>query len=125
MRPLAIALAAALTGAAGPARAAPAVTLNGVPIDGATGQRIENATVVIDEKGAVHIEAAGYAVKTPAVPGARPPAPAAIEPRPATGSSPGGTSWSPSTPRRGPRSTWPSSSTPSGSGRSRRSSRRW
>lgn len=80
MRPLAIALAAALTGAAGPARAAPAVTLNGVPIDGATGQRIENATVVIDEKGAVHIEAAGYAVKTPAVPGARPPAPAAIEP---------------------------------------------
>lgn len=71
MRPLAIALVAALICAAGPARAAPAITLNGVPIDGATGQRIENATVVIDEQGAVHIQAAGYAVKTPAVPGAR------------------------------------------------------
>jgi hypothetical protein len=63
MRPLALALAVAVTGVAGPARAAPALTLNGVSIDGATGQRFENATVIIDEKGGVHIQAVGYAVK--------------------------------------------------------------
>jgi hypothetical protein len=64
MRPLAICLAAAVLAAAGrAAAAAPSVTLNGVAIDGATNQRFENCTVVIDENGAVHIEAKGYAVK--------------------------------------------------------------
>jgi hypothetical protein len=33
-----------------------------VKIDGVTGQRFENCTVVIDEQGNVHIEAKGYAV---------------------------------------------------------------
>lgn len=60
MRPLALALAAAL---AGPALAAPEITLNGVPIDGATGQRIEHATVVIDDRGDVHIQADGYVAR--------------------------------------------------------------
>ncbi|MFY3745153.1 hypothetical protein ACOQFB_14665 [Anaeromyxobacter sp. Red801] len=63
MRPPALALAAALAGAAGPAFAGPAITLNGVPIDGATGQRFEGATVVIDDRGDVHIEARGYAAR--------------------------------------------------------------
>lgn len=64
MRPLALPLAAALLGAAGPAAAAPSVTLNGVAIDGVTEQRFENCTVVIDEKGDIHIQAKGYAVRT-------------------------------------------------------------
>jgi hypothetical protein len=63
MRPLALALLAAFAGAAGTAAATPSLTLNGVPIDGVTSQRFENATVVIDEKGDVHIEAKGYAVR--------------------------------------------------------------
>ena len=63
MRPLALVLAAAALVAAAPAAAAPSVTLNGVDADGITGQRFENCTVVIDEKGNVHIEAKGYAVK--------------------------------------------------------------
>lgn len=48
---------------AGPAAAGPQLTLNGVSIDGATDQRFENATVVIDAAGNVHITARGYAVK--------------------------------------------------------------
>jgi hypothetical protein len=63
MRPLALAIAAALLGAAGPAAAAPAITLNGVPIDGVTSQRFDNCTVVIDDKGNLDIQARGYAVK--------------------------------------------------------------
>jgi hypothetical protein len=63
MRPLALAIAAALLGAAGSAAAAPAITLNGVPIDGVTSQRFDNCTVVIDEKGNLDIQAKGYAVK--------------------------------------------------------------
>lgn len=63
MRPPALALAAALAGAAGPASAGPAITLNGVSIDGATGQRFEGATVTIDDRGDVHIEAKGYAAR--------------------------------------------------------------
>ncbi|HZZ84666.1 MAG TPA: hypothetical protein VFE30_09025 [Anaeromyxobacteraceae bacterium] len=56
-------LAAALLGAT--SQGAPAaITLNGVDIAGVTSQRFENATVVIDEKGAVHIEAKGYSVRT-------------------------------------------------------------
>src|SRR6266545_3207373 len=64
MRPLVLRLATALLTAAGPADAAPSITLNGVAIDGATSQKFENCTVVIDEKGDVHIQAKGYAVKT-------------------------------------------------------------
>jgi len=63
MRPLPLALAAVALAAAVPAVARPSVTLNGVAIDGVTGQRIENATVVIDAQGNVHIEAKGYAVR--------------------------------------------------------------
>jgi hypothetical protein len=63
MRPLASIVALALAGGAVPASAA-SVTLNGVNIDGVTGQRFENCTVTIDAKGDVHIEAKGYAVKT-------------------------------------------------------------
>jgi hypothetical protein len=62
MRPL-LPLVAALLGAAGPALAGPALTLNGVAIDGITSQRFDNCTVVIDERGNVHIEAKGYAVR--------------------------------------------------------------
>lgn len=62
MRPLALLLAAAVLCVARPTLAA-SVTLNGVNIDGATGQRFENCTVVIDAQGNVHIEAKGYAVK--------------------------------------------------------------
>jgi len=69
MRRSALALAAAASLAATPAAAGPSVTLNGVNIDGVTDQRFENATVVIDARGNVHIEAKGYAVQT--APGAR------------------------------------------------------
>jgi hypothetical protein len=62
MRPLAPCVAAALLAAAAPAAAGPSITLNGVKIDGVTGQRFDNCTVVIDENGDVHIEAKGYAV---------------------------------------------------------------
>lgn len=36
------------------------VYLNGVKIDGVTGQKFEKATVIIDDKGNVHIDAPGY-----------------------------------------------------------------
>jgi hypothetical protein len=62
MRPLALVLAAAVA-SIGSARASPAVTLNGVPIDGVTSQKFENCTVVIDAQGNIHIEAKGYAVR--------------------------------------------------------------
>ena len=68
MRTLALALAAAL---AAPALASPGLTLNGVPIDGVTGQRIENATVVIDERGDVHIQADGWVARGAASPALR------------------------------------------------------
>jgi hypothetical protein len=74
MRRLPLLLAAAIAAGAAPAAARPSVTLNGVNIDGVTGQRFENCTVVIDANGDVHIEAKGYAVQG-AEP-ARPPAPA-------------------------------------------------
>ncbi|HSN92360.1 MAG TPA: hypothetical protein VLS93_14105 [Anaeromyxobacteraceae bacterium] len=84
MRKSALALAAAAGLLATPAAAGPSVTLNGVSIDGVTDQRFENATVVIDARGNVHIEAKGYAVQ--AAPGTRAPpaAPAARVPQPAT-----------------------------------------
>jgi hypothetical protein len=92
MRALALLVAAALAGAATPARAAPSVTLNGVNIDGVTGQRFENCTVVIDAQGNVHIEAKGYAVKgATEVPRASPPPARAPEqaPRAAPAAAPG------------------------------------
>lgn len=52
-------LAAAI--ASGPAQAA--VFLNGVNIDGVTGQTFENCTVTIDDKGNVLIVAKGYEVQ--------------------------------------------------------------
>jgi hypothetical protein len=52
------------------------VTLNGVNIDGVTAQTFESCTVVIDEKGDIHIQAKGYAVKSP---GGEPP-PRAAQP---------------------------------------------
>lgn len=78
MRPLAAALAVAVLGAASQAFAAPSVTLNGVNIDGVKGQKFENCTVVIDDRGDIHIQAKGYAVKG-AEPGAAP-GPAAVTP---------------------------------------------
>src|SRR5512133_823644 len=75
MRALALLLAAGLAGAATPAAGAPSVTLNGVNIDGVTGQRFENCTVVIDERGNVHITAKGYAVKPLGEDGATRPGP--------------------------------------------------
>ena len=54
----------ALLGAAGPAAAAPSITLNGIDIDGVTNERFENCTVTIDDKGNVNIQAKGYAVRT-------------------------------------------------------------
>jgi hypothetical protein len=69
MRLLALTPALAALLLAGPAAAGPVITLNGVGIDGATDQRFENATVVIDAAGNVHITARGYAVKgEPAAP---------------------------------------------------------
>lgn len=86
MRPLAAALAFAVLCAAPPASAAPSVTLNGVNIDGVKGQKFENCTVVIDEKGDIHIQAKGYAVKgaqaAPAQGGAASPPVPAGEARP-------------------------------------------
>jgi hypothetical protein len=76
MRPLALVLAAAVASTAGVARGSPSVTLNGVPIDGVTGQKFENCTVVIDAQGNIHIEAKGYAVRG-AAPSNGPGAPAA------------------------------------------------
>jgi hypothetical protein len=77
MRALAPLLAAALAAAAAPASAGPALTLNGVAIDGITSQRFENCTVTIDERGNVHIEAKGYAVREVGAP-ARAVTPAAL-----------------------------------------------
>jgi hypothetical protein len=61
MRQLGTLLAAAVACAAAPASAA--VYLNGINIDGVTGQRFDNCTVTIDDRGNVRIEAKGYAVK--------------------------------------------------------------
>lgn len=57
-------LAVALFSAAAPAPGAPQLTLNGVDIAGVKNQRFDNATVVIDDQGGVHIEAKGYTVRT-------------------------------------------------------------
>lgn len=89
MRQLGTLIAAAVACVAAPAWAA--VYLNGVNIDGVTGQRFDNCTVVIDDRGNVRIEAKGYAVKvegasaTPAQPA--PPAGSGSAP-PAAGGQP-------------------------------------
>jgi len=90
-----LALTSALAGllAAGPAVAGPAITLNGVNVDGVANQRFENATVVIDGAGNVHITARGYAVKGEAAPppvAAAVPAGAAAAPPPAGAAAPSG-----------------------------------
>jgi hypothetical protein len=61
MRQLGTLLALAATLAAAPARGS--VYLNEVNIDGVVGQRFDNCTVIIDERGNVRIQAKGYAVK--------------------------------------------------------------
>lgn len=61
---------------------AASVYLNGVKIDGVTNQKFEKATVRIDEKGDVHINAPGYAVRVETAPA--PVAPVAPLPAPAT-----------------------------------------
>ncbi len=93
MRQLGTLLAAAVLCAAAPASAS--VYLNGVNIDGVAGQRFDNCTVVIDERGNVRIEAKGYAVRVDGAEGggaATPPqggAAGASSPAGATGSSAG------------------------------------
>ncbi|MFL5344811.1 MAG: hypothetical protein ACJ8AT_08455 [Hyalangium sp.] len=70
----------ALVGLMVPASAlASSVYLNGVRIDGVTNQKFEKATVRIDEKGDVFIEAPGYAVRVVTPP---PAAPAPVAPAP-------------------------------------------
>lgn len=71
-------LAALLAPALASARS---VYLNGVQIDGVTQQKFEKATVRIDEKGDVHIDAPGYAARVVQQPAAAAPAaPAAATP---------------------------------------------
>lgn len=84
MRQLAILLAAAVASVAAPAWGA--VYLNGVNIDGVTGQRFDNATVIIDDRGNIRIEAKGYAVKIEGATAA--PAPPASPPAYPTGPAP-------------------------------------
>lgn len=74
-------MATALLLLPGAVRAAPTVSLNGVPIDGVVSQRFDNVTVMIDEQGNLNIVAKGYAVAraegapAPAVPAAPAPPP--------------------------------------------------
>lgn len=115
MRQLGTLLAAAVVCAATPASAA--VYLNGVNIDGVTGQRFDNCTVVIDDRGNVRIEAKGYAVK---VEGAETSPPANTQPPPyssSSGSPPGGQGG-----YAGPTTTYPA---PSNGARPGRLSRRY
>jgi hypothetical protein len=82
---------------------AASVYLNGVRIDGVTNQKFEKATVRIDEKGDVHIDAPGYAVRMvtppPTSPAPAPAAPAAT-PAPATPAAPAAPEEPPSLTRR-------------------------
>jgi hypothetical protein len=78
-------LAAAAASVAGATAGAASVTLNGVPIDGVTSQKFENATVTIDDKGNIHIEAKGYAVKGAASAGG---SPASGDPQPGVSKQP-------------------------------------
>lgn len=87
MRSLAILLAAAALAVPSPGLAGPAVTLNGVNINGVANQKFENVNVIIDAQGNLEIQAKGYAARTttpaaPAVPSAAaaPPSPVALAP---------------------------------------------
>lgn len=88
MRTCTLLITAAVALLPGAARAG-SVYLNNVNIDGVTNQKFEKATVRIDEKGNVFIDATGYAVKavegTPAAHGGTPavsdPAPARMTKR--------------------------------------------
>ncbi|MFE8597608.1 hypothetical protein [Archangium violaceum] len=65
------------------------VFLNGVRIDGVTSQKFEKvASVRIDDKGNVHIDAPAYAVKLVNAPAAPAPAPVAAAPAPAPAPTP-------------------------------------
>jgi hypothetical protein len=84
MRSLAILVAASALAVPSPGMAGPAVTLNGVSINGVANQKFENVNVIIDAQGNLEIQAKGYAVRT-TVPAATPapavtPAPAATPP---------------------------------------------
>lgn len=74
MRRLLTTIAVVSTLVAGPALAG-SVYLNGVNIDGLTSQKFEKATVRIDEKGNVLIDAPGYKVEVQSMPSAPPQAP--------------------------------------------------
>jgi hypothetical protein len=93
MRQLGTLLAAAVACAAAPASAS--VYLNEVNIDGVVGQRFDNCTVIIDERGNVRIEAKGYAVKVDGGDGGQRAPPTNTVP-PATGAAPPG--YSPTSP---------------------------
>jgi hypothetical protein len=56
-----------------PSAQAASVYLNGVNIDGASNQQFDGAKVRLDEKGNVHIDAPGYAVKAVEAPVSPPP----------------------------------------------------
>ena len=72
----------ALVGLLVPASAlASSVYLNGTRIDGVTNQKFEKATVRIDEKGDVFIEAPGYAVRVLSQPTPTPAPPAGASAR--------------------------------------------
>ncbi|MDC0708351.1 hypothetical protein POL68_07695 [Stigmatella sp. ncwal1] len=78
-----------LTALMAPALAsARSVYLNGVRIDGVTQQKFEKATVRIDEKGDVYIDAPGYAARVVTPPSATAPAPTSPVPPPAAGTPP-------------------------------------
>lgn len=82
----ALLIAAALMPAAA---LASSVYLNGVKIDGVTNQKFEKATVRIDEKGDVYIDAPAYSVRVVAQPPAAPATPAPAAPTaPAPGTQP-------------------------------------
>jgi hypothetical protein len=68
---------------------AASVYLNGVRIDGVTNQKFEKATVRIDDKGDVHINAPGYAVRVESAPAPMAaPAPVALPPAAPAASAP-------------------------------------
>jgi hypothetical protein len=70
MRSLAFLVAAAGLAVPSLGLAGPAVTLNGVNINGVANQKFENVNVIIDAQGNLEIQAKGYAVRTsvPAAP---------------------------------------------------------
>jgi hypothetical protein len=64
MRSLAILLASLALAVPSTGTAGPAVTLNGVNINGIANQKFENVNVIIDAQGNLEIQAKGYAVRT-------------------------------------------------------------